>query len=143
MKFPSNDREILPQSTKPTHYDLRFEPDIEGGATEYDSEVIINLDVLEDTSLISLNATELTIIETQLATEGGQLVEISGLKFEPEKEWMSIALKTASKASSKAKLKQTFKGSLFHHAQGFFRSPHKGIDGKDTWIFSTQMENGC
>ena len=133
------EREILPKNVKPVHYELRFEPHLEKGI-DFDGEVIIHLDVLEDTSSITLNATALEIFDTELTTEDGNKIETSELGFDKEKERVTIVLKQTVAASSKIKLKQTFKGSLLHHASGFFRSPIKRADGSTEWMASTHLQ---
>jgi aminopeptidase 2 len=52
-------REILPANVIPRHYDLTLEPDFE--KLTYEGYVIIDLDVVENSSSISLNTLELKI----------------------------------------------------------------------------------
>lgn len=49
-------REILPANVVPTHYDLTLEPNFE--TFKFDGTVIIDLDVVEDTTSVSLNSLE-------------------------------------------------------------------------------------
>lgn len=57
-------REILPANVIPRHYDLTLEPDFE--KCTYDGTVVIDLDVAEDTTSISLNTLELEIHSTKV-----------------------------------------------------------------------------
>jgi len=132
-------REILPTNVKPIHYDLRFEPDLEE-AIEFEGAAIIDLNVVENSSFISLNASDLEILETQVVTEDGEIVQISGLEFDRQKDVMTIMLETELVAPSKVQLKQKFKGSHLHHSLGFFRSPIEGLGGTTKWMVSTHME---
>ncbi len=60
----SKGREILPANVIPKHYDLTLEPDFE--KLKYEGTVIIDLDVAEDSTSISLNTLELDIHETKI-----------------------------------------------------------------------------
>jgi aminopeptidase 2 len=57
-------REILPANVIPRHYDLTLEPNFKDFT--YDGHVIIDLDVVEDTTSISLNTLELKIHSTKI-----------------------------------------------------------------------------
>ena len=60
----SKGREILPASVIPKHYDLTLEPDFK--KFTFDGTVIIDLDVVEDTLLFSLNTLEIEIHSTKI-----------------------------------------------------------------------------
>lgn len=57
-------REILPANVIPRHYDLTLEPDFK--KLTYEGKVIIDLDVEEDTTSISVNTLELKIHSTKV-----------------------------------------------------------------------------
>lgn len=133
------EREILPKNVRPIHYDLRFEPHLEE-ATEYDGSAVIDLDVLEDTSSITLNALDLKISMLEVGVKDGVSIATSPVQFDTAKERMIVHLSEKVKAGTKLYLKTTFKGSMLHRAYGFYRSPVAGPDGKTTWIGSTHME---
>lgn len=52
-------REILPGNVVPRHYDLTLEPNFE--TFKFEGRVVVDLDVVEDTSSISFNALEIDI----------------------------------------------------------------------------------
>jgi aminopeptidase 2 len=60
----SNGREILPGNVIPRHYDLTLEPDFK--KLTYEGHVIVDLDVVEDTTSIHLNTLELNIHSTKV-----------------------------------------------------------------------------
>lgn len=62
----SHGREILPGNVVPKHYDLTLEPDFK--KLTYEGKVIIDLDVVEDTTSISLNTLELKIHSTKVTS---------------------------------------------------------------------------
>lgn len=64
-------REILPGNVIPRHYDLTLEPDFKKHT--YEGTVIIDLDVVEDTTSISLNTLELEIHSTKV-TSGSEAI---------------------------------------------------------------------
>jgi len=122
-------REILPTNLKPTHYYLVVEPDFEK-AEEYEGSVVIDLDVVEETSLISLNATaDLKILKTQVIL-GGKKIQISGTNYDASRQTLTIELEEKLKMGGKAMLVVKFKGSHVHNSHGFFRSPFTDRDGE-------------
>ena len=64
-------REILPANVVPKHYDLTMEPDFK--KLTYEGKVIIDLDVVEDSTSISLNTLQLEIHSTQIIS-GSQTI---------------------------------------------------------------------
>jgi aminopeptidase 2 len=64
-------REILPGNVVPKHYDLTLEPNFKDFT--YEGHVIIDLDVVEDTTSISLNTLELKIKSTKVIS-GAQTI---------------------------------------------------------------------
>lgn len=57
-------REILPANVVPKHYHLTLEPDFE--KFTFEGTVLIDLDVVEDTTSVSLNTLELEIHSTKV-----------------------------------------------------------------------------
>lgn len=66
-------RELLPANVVPTHYDLTVEPDFK--KFTYEGTVIVDLDVAEDSTSISLNTLELDIHSTKV-TSGSQTIRL-------------------------------------------------------------------
>lgn len=64
-------RQILPGNVIPRHYDLTLEPDFE--KFTYEGTVIIDLDVAENSTSISLNTLELDIHSTKI-TSGSETI---------------------------------------------------------------------
>jgi aminopeptidase 2 len=73
----SNGREILPGNVIPRHYDLTIEPDLE--KLTYEGHVIVDLDVVEDTTSIYLNTLELSICSTKV-TSGSYIIRLVTVK---------------------------------------------------------------
>jgi aminopeptidase 2 len=60
----ANEREILPANVVPRHYNLTLEPNFK--ESRYEGTVIIDLEVAEDSSSISLNTLEPDIHSTKI-----------------------------------------------------------------------------
>ena len=67
----SKGRDILPANVIPRHYDLTLEPDFK--SLTYEGSVIIDLDVVEDSTTISLNTLDLDIHSTKILS-GSQTI---------------------------------------------------------------------
>jgi aminopeptidase 2 len=62
----SKGREILPANVIPRHYELVLEPDFK--KLTYEGTVVIDLDVVEHSTSISLNTLELEIHSTKIVS---------------------------------------------------------------------------
>ena len=71
-------REILPANVIPRHYDLTLEPDFT--TFKFAGTVIVDLDVVEDTTSISLNTLELDIQSTKILSGSQEITYVIGLE---------------------------------------------------------------
>jgi len=131
-------REVLPKNLRPVHYNLCFEPHLKE-AVEFEGTVSIELEVIENTSLVTLNALDLEILKTQVITSDGETIELLGLEFDKPMERMSLRLAKELLAGSKAFLKQSFKGSMLHPSFGFHRCPVNDLYDEPRWMGATQV----
>ncbi|KAN0092483.1 lysine aminopeptidase ApsA [Hyaloscypha variabilis] len=138
---PTSEREVLPKSLKPVHYDLLFEPELEE-ANEFNGSVEIEIDVLESTSIITINSSALKIITTSVTLQSGKTIDIetASVSFNDSKEQLTIDLKEKLNAGEKVRLKQIFTGSLLHPSEAFFRAPYTAPGGTQKWMCATSME---
>ena len=72
----------LPRIVLPNHYALELEPDL--AQSSFQGQVIIDLEVVEETDTIVLNAAELTVENVQV--EQGALVQASSISFDEDLE---------------------------------------------------------
>ena len=72
------DREILPANVIPRYYDLTLEPDFT--TFKFAGTVIVDLDVVEDTTSISLNTLELDIQSTKILSGSQAIRYVIGLE---------------------------------------------------------------
>ena len=70
----------LPRTVLPNHYALELEPDL--AQSSFQGQVIIDLEVVEETDTIVLNAAELSIEDVQV--EQGALVQASSISFDED-----------------------------------------------------------
>ncbi|MCJ1400616.1 Aminopeptidase 2 mitochondrial [Xylographa trunciseda] len=131
-------REVLPTNVKPLHYDLTLEPDLE--KFTFEGKVIIDLDVKEETTSISLNALDLEIQSTTITSGDIQITTSPKVSFNEAKQTVTLSFDKAIAAGSKAQLTQTFTGSLNDKMAGFYRSSYDHPDGTTHWMATTQME---
>ncbi|KAJ9626577.1 Aminopeptidase 2 mitochondrial [Taxawa tesnikishii (nom. ined.)] len=134
----SKGREVLPKNVRPIHYDLTLEPNLE--TFQYEGKVIIDLEVLEDTTSISLNTIDLDIHETQVHSEGKLVQSEPELSYNKDAQTTKVKLSETIPAGRHATLTHTFTGSLNDNMAGFYRSSFKTDDGSEKYIATTQME---
>ncbi|KAF2405417.1 hypothetical protein EJ06DRAFT_535325 [Trichodelitschia bisporula] len=131
-------REVLPKNVKPLHYHLTLEPNL--STFEYEGEVVIDLDVVEDTNSISLNSIGLKIHSTAVHA-GDTVVSASpSLTYDKDSQTTKISFAETIPAGTKAKLVQKFTGTLNDSMAGFYRSSYKKADGSTGYMATTQME---
>ncbi|KAF2725507.1 hypothetical protein K431DRAFT_280881 [Polychaeton citri CBS 116435] len=131
-------REVLPKNVKPVHYDLTLEPNLK--TFEYEGKVTIDLDVVEDTTSISLNTLDLELHETKVEADGVIISSSPKLSYNEDTQTTTVSFDHALKVGQKARLSHTFTGTLNDAMAGFYRSSYKDADGKDKFMATTQME---
>ena len=73
----SKGRELLPANVVPKHYDVTLEPDFK--KLTYEGKITVDLDVVEDTTSISLNTLELDIHSTLVIAGPQTIRSVNGL----------------------------------------------------------------
>ncbi|KAL2841267.1 peptidase family M1-domain-containing protein [Aspergillus pseudoustus] len=131
-------REVLPTNVKPVHYDLTLEPNFE--TFKYDGTVVIDLQVVEDTTSVSLNSTEIDIHTATVSAQGSVVSSSPEISLNKDKQEATIKFADTIPAGSSAQLKLTFTGTLNDNMAGFYRSSYKTSNGESKYIATTQME---
>ncbi|KAF1998041.1 hypothetical protein P154DRAFT_536680 [Amniculicola lignicola CBS 123094] len=131
-------REVLPTNVKPLHYSLSLEPDFD--KFTYDGTVVIDLDVVDNTTDISLNTAELKIHSTTVLSGEQVIADSPALSHNEDDQTTKISFKQTLPGGTKATLKMTFSGTLNDNMAGFYRSSYKNPDGSKGWLATTQME---
>jgi aminopeptidase 2 len=129
---------VLPTNVKPVHYDLTLEPNFDDFT--YEGTVVIDLDVNQDTTSISLNANELTIHSTKVTAGDQVITESPTVAHDEDSQTTKVSFDQTISKASKAKLTMTFSGILNDNMAGFYRSSFKAADGSTTYMATTQME---
>ncbi|CEL52347.1 hypothetical protein RSOLAG1IB_00887 [Rhizoctonia solani AG-1 IB] len=121
----------LPTNVRPTHYDLTIQTDLE--ALTFKGFVIVDLDILEETSTITFNSSELilhgdslSVTSEALKTEQTQSVKLTGVDQKSERA--SVQISTPLPKGSKAKLRIGYEGKLTGSMLGYYYSSahHEG-----------------
>lgn len=135
----SKGREVLPKNVKPLHYDIVLDPDLE--TFKYAGQVTIDLDVVEDTTSISLNTLEIDIQDMKI-TSGGKTIGSSSMKvtYDEDKQTAKIDIDQTVSAGSKAQLWLSFEGTLNDKMAGFYRSKYMNEKGEEKYMATTQFE---
>lgn len=134
----SKGREILPANVIPRHYDLSLEPDFK--KLTYEGRVVIDLDVVEDTTSISLNTLELKLLSTRVISGSEVITSSPDTSYNESTQTTKVSFEKVLPKGSKAQLEMTFTGELNDKMAGFYRSTYKNADGTEGILATTQME---
>ncbi|KAF2811700.1 uncharacterized protein BDZ99DRAFT_497372 [Mytilinidion resinicola] len=149
----ASDRDILPDTVKPSHYSISLY-DLElGGEWSYQGTVAIDLEIKKSTKEIVLNSLQLKIHSAELKTENTkteQNFKASDITYDAHKQRVTLAFGEEPPATSKATLVVKFQGTMNNLMAGFYRSRYKptGSVAKSVpqvddfhYMFSTQFES--
>lgn len=126
----------LPRQVLPRHYAIELEPDL--GRSSFEGQVVIDLEVVDETDTIILNAAELEIGEVRV--EQGELVQASSISLDDDLERASFAFPVVLQPGH-AQLFCSFKGTLNDKLRGFYRSTWRDEQGNEQVIATTQFES--
>lgn len=131
-------REVLPSNVIPKHYKLSLTPDF--STFKFAGTVNVDLDVVEATKSIVLNAVDLELHSATVESKGK---EVKSTKIEVDEDKQTATLEfdeELSVARDETSLKIEFTGELNDKMAGFYRSSY--IDkqtGEKKWLATTQM----
>ncbi|RYP44085.1 hypothetical protein DL768_009409 [Monosporascus sp. mg162] len=145
------DRDILPSTVVPSHYDLSIRS-LQFKDWSYQGSVTVDISVTQPTKEIVLNAIELKLLTAKVTvghTKATQTVETTSFSYDEKKQRATITFPEEIPASQAAKLSITFQGTINNDMAGFYRSKYKPAapaaasvprDGTFHYMFSTQFE---
>jgi aminopeptidase N len=148
-----SDRDILPDTVKPIHYDLSLY-DIElGGAFSFQGRVEITAKVLESTKSVVLNSHQLKIHDSEVRVEQAKTLKTlksSAISYDAPKQRATIEFSEEIPASETIVIVINFQGTINNEMAGFYRSKYKPAvtpatsvpkDDDFYYMFSTQFES--
>lgn len=145
------DRDILPDSFKPRHYDLLIK-DLDFNNWTYNGTVRIDGELAKPTNEIVLNTLELKVHKAAALvsqSKSDQSWESSGLSEDKKAQRTTITFPDSLPVSQRASVTVEFSGELNHDMAGFYRSQYKpaapaaaSVPRDDEWhyMLSTQFE---
>ncbi|PHH81294.1 hypothetical protein CDD82_1093 [Ophiocordyceps australis] len=134
----SGGRELLPANVIPKHYHVTLEPDLE--KFTFDGTVVIDLDVVDDSTSISVNTLEIDIHNVTVSCQGRTVCSSPKISYDEPKQTTKLDLSSSLAKGSQAQLSITFTGQLNDKMAGFYRSTYKRSDGSEGILATTQME---
>ncbi|XP_043288510.1 aminopeptidase N-like [Venturia canescens] len=133
---------LLERHVLPRRYTIRIEPNIVPNDFTFNGEIEIEIDVLEDTSLIVLHAAELRIDEysTKLRYLGGPEVNVViRPAYDPDTNFYVLLL-NGCLIRGHYVLEMKYQGILRDDFRGFYRDSYVDDVGKKVWFVATQFE---
>ena len=127
----------LPSSVRPGRYRLRLTPDLT--AFTFVGEEMVDIEVLQPTTEIILNAAELQIYSVAVVTQNGQT--ITGAVTLDEINERATLTFPERLAPGSYELQLRFLGALNDKLHGFYRSTYRDTNGQDKVLASTQFES--
>ncbi|MGY6501562.1 MAG: M1 family aminopeptidase [Acidimicrobiales bacterium] len=131
------DRYRLPRTVVPSHYDLVLAPDLD--TATFTGSAAIDLEVVEPTDEVALNALDLTIATARLVGPNGTTLD-GRVTYDVDTERAMIALDEAA-APGAWRLELEFSGELNDKLVGFYKSTFTDDEGRTRTIAVTQMES--
>ncbi|MDE2843184.1 MAG: hypothetical protein OXN21_07370, partial [Chloroflexota bacterium] len=86
--MPSADAVVLPDNVRPSHYQITLQPDMD--KFTFDGLEVVDIEILETTSEIVLNACELRVPAGMLIKDG-QWIRASSITLDEERETVTLA----------------------------------------------------
>ncbi len=125
----------LPRTVVPSRYDIEITPDLDGAS--FSGSVGIDVDVIEATAAVVLNAIELGIGDVTITYDGGTADAAVFLDEELERVTLSL---TTELPVGPARIEIVFTGTLNDDLRGFYRSTYTTDEGVTNTIAVTQFE---
>ncbi len=134
--MPSNDAVTLPRTIRPSKYRLTLQPDIDDFT--FQGSQIVDIEILEPTRQIVLNAIDLEIVATRLRR--GETTTVSrSVSLDDAAQTATLDFGESLPAGP-AQLEMEFTGTLNDKLIGFYRSEYTTADGESRYLATTQFE---
>lgn len=116
----------LPTHVKPIHYDITIQPDLENFT--FSGLVIIQVEVLEDASNITLHANELNVTYLALMTASSQLIEPASVTNDEDRQFLIINFEETLAAGTYY-INTFYEGVVNNGTTGFYRASYVDVNG--------------
>jgi len=133
----SLERVVLPPCIEPKRYTVDYVPDLTNFV--FRGEEDVEIEIVEETNTIRLNAFELSFRGASYQPKGGKKQEPEEINYHLKSQVLSLVF-SSPLAVGEGVLHISFDGTLNNQMAGFYRSGYKSIDGKDKIMASTQFE---
>ena len=134
--MPSADAVVLPASVKPNKYRLTLQPDL--NTFTFKGEQTVDIEIVEPTARIVLNAAELEISGVTLRRNGSE-TSTHSVSLDADTETVTLDFgRTLS--PGRAQLEMEFTGILNDRLVGFYRSEYQDAEGQTRHLATTQFE---
>ena len=128
---------LLPGNVRPVAYRITLAPDLD--AFVFRGDETVEIEVLEATSTIVLNADELEVQSAEVAREESPWQAASGIALDAETETLTLTFPSLL-TPGRHQLHIAFTGVLNDRLTGFYRSQYPGRDGQAMRLAVTQFE---
>jgi len=135
--MPENTPYKLTRSVVPINYDLVLQPDLE--KFTFSGHETLELEVIDPTNEIVLNAIELEVNFQRLVTSDNTSIAAPTVTIDEELERVSF-LFAEELQPGKVFMDLAFQGILNDQLRGFYRSQYVDDDGNERYLASTQFE---
>ncbi|PUU74853.1 ERAP1-like C-terminal domain-domain-containing protein [Tuber borchii] len=130
-------REVLPGNVKPTNYTVELEPNFE--TFKYDGTVVIDLEVVEKSTTVTVNLVDIDIKEVYVEYNGS-LHSPTDSNHNEETQTVTWTFKKTIPEGTQGNLTIKFQGSLNDNMAGFYRSSYKDEEENTKYMAATQMQ---
>ena len=127
---------MLPKDVRPSKYTLTLQPNLQ--TFTFSGRVAIDIEILQPTESIVLNAAELAITSCRVESSGGE-ASPSSTALDEKAETASFAFDSALPVGP-ARLEIEFTGELNDRLRGFYRSRYTDMQGEERHLATTQFE---
>lgn len=113
----------LPGDTVPNHYDITLEPNFQ--EFTFDGTVIITIQVVENTNIITLHKNDLTINTIEVRMLGASaLLPVGSTSEEPDLHFFRIHLESTVQSGDILEVTLFYTGNLNTENRGFYRASY-------------------
>ena len=134
--MPSSEAIVLPTTVRPKKYRLRLQPDFSNFT--FQGEETVDVEVVESTVEIVLNAADLEIASAVLRRNGGSS-DATNIALDESRQTATLTFAEPIPAGD-ASLEISFTGELNDKLHGFYRSEYTAPDGETRYLATTQFE---